>query len=177
MIEIIPNWHPIFVHFTVALLSLATTLFVMGALIPATAGWKAKCLTVARWNLWVGAIITVGTLLAGMHAYNTVMHDEAGHIAMTDHRNWALATAAVFMALALWAFIVRKAKQASPLFVVVMVGATALLATTGYKGGELVFRHGLGVMALPQAEGEEGHHHHKEAHEHHHEGEEHHHAD
>jgi hypothetical protein len=29
MFEIIPNWHPIFVHFTVALLSLAVGLFVV----------------------------------------------------------------------------------------------------------------------------------------------------
>jgi uncharacterized membrane protein len=31
MIEIIPNWHPILVHFTIALLAIATLLFVVSA--------------------------------------------------------------------------------------------------------------------------------------------------
>jgi uncharacterized membrane protein len=31
IVEIIPNWHPIFVHFTVALFSTATGLFILGA--------------------------------------------------------------------------------------------------------------------------------------------------
>lgn len=30
MIEIIPNWHPIFVHFTIALLTISTLLYVAG---------------------------------------------------------------------------------------------------------------------------------------------------
>jgi len=31
--EIIPNWHPIFVHFTVALLSLSVGLFIVSGLL------------------------------------------------------------------------------------------------------------------------------------------------
>jgi len=34
MIDIIPNWHPILVHYTVALLSIATVLFTIAALSP-----------------------------------------------------------------------------------------------------------------------------------------------
>jgi len=34
MIEIIPNWHPVFVHFTVALLSLAVGFHVICPLLP-----------------------------------------------------------------------------------------------------------------------------------------------
>ena len=36
MIEIIPNWHPIFVHFTVALLFVAVALYPLSYLLPAT---------------------------------------------------------------------------------------------------------------------------------------------
>ena len=34
MIEIIPNWHPVFVHFTVALLSVAVALYLLVRILP-----------------------------------------------------------------------------------------------------------------------------------------------
>lgn len=144
-IEIIPNWHPIFVHFTIALLTLSAFLYVAGIVLQ-----KPHILTVARWNLWIGVLITVGTLLAGFYAYNTVVHDGPSHTAMTDHRNWALVTASVFVLLALWAFWKQRgAKTVSPIFAVMIVLAAGLLAITGYKGGEVVYRYGLGVISTP----------------------------
>ena len=80
-IEIIPNWHPILVHFTVALLSISGLLYLAGRALK-----NANLLLVARWNLWIGAIITIGTVLAGFYAYNTVAHDAPSHAAMTDHK-------------------------------------------------------------------------------------------
>ncbi len=153
--EIIPNWHPIFVHFSIGLLLTATGLFVAAALGPRTSPWRATCLTVARWNLWLGAVITLGTLLAGWYAFNSVNHDDQSHLAMLSHRQWALTTAAVFVALAVGSFIGRK-REPHALFVIGIVAASGLLLVTGYKGGELVYRHGLGVMALPEAD---SHHH------------------
>ena len=44
--------------------------------------------------------------------------------------------------------------------------AVLLMGVTAYKGGELVYRYGIGVMALPEASGS-GHGHHQN--EHHHE--------
>jgi uncharacterized membrane protein len=144
-IEIIPNWHPILVHFTVALLSISTLFYVLGFALK-----KEHFLLIARWNLWIGVLITVGTLLAGLYAYNTVVHDDVSHVAMTDHRNWALVTASVFVLLALWAFLKQRgAKTVSPVFVALMVLASGLLATTGYKGGDVVYRYGLGVLSTP----------------------------
>lgn len=145
MIEILPNWHPILVHFTIALLSLSALLYVAGAFLK-----KPHILTVARWNLWIGGTVTVGTVLAGLYAYNTVVHDAPSHAAMTDHRKWALLTASVFILLALWAFWKQRgAKTVSPVFAVLMVMAAGLLAVTGYKGGEVVYRYGLGVLSTP----------------------------
>lgn len=152
-IEIIPNWHPIFVHFTVGLLSVSTLLYLAALVLR-----KENLLIVARWNLWIGAAITVGTVLAGLYAYNTVAHDGPSHAAMTDHRNWALPTAGVFMALALWAaWRQRGTKIVSPVFVAVMLLASGLLAVTGCKGGEAVYRYGIGVMRMPEVHGDGGH--------------------
>ncbi len=157
MPEIIPNYHPIFVHFTVALLLLSIGLFVVTPLVKSPL--KEQWLTVARWSLWFGAGITIITGIAGLDAYNTVAHDTPSHIAMTDHRNWAIATIILFLALATWSIIwVRKGKNLGVIFVVCMVIAGGVLGSTAWRGGELVYRYGLGVMSLPKAEGE-GHSH------------------
>ncbi len=152
MIEIIPNWHPLLVHFTVALWSVAVGLFVVGRLFHGTdLGENSKI--VALYSLWLGAFFSVFTGLAGWDAYNTVAHDDASHAAMTEHRNWALATLAVFFVLSLWAAVSRSVRrQPSAPFLVVALLGLALLMTTGYKGAEVVYRYGLGVMSLPEAE-------------------------
>lgn len=171
MIEIIPNWHPIFVHFTIGLLGVSALLYMTGMMLK-----REHLLLVARWNLWIGAFVTVGTVLAGWYAYNTVNHDGPSHTAMIDHRNWAITTAITFILLALWAFFKQRgAKTVSPVFVTLIVIAAGMLAVTGYKGGEVVYRHGLGVMRMPEVNGDGGHtSHHHESHDHsaHHQDEE-----
>jgi uncharacterized membrane protein len=159
MIEIIPNWHPIFVHFTVALLSLAVVLFVVSLFVkpPLQEHWRI----VARWALWFGAGFAVATGLTGLYAYNTVAHDTPSHAAMTEHRNLAVVTIVLFVALAVWSFVrVRRNQALGIVFIAAIVIAGGVLASTAWHGGELVYRYGLGVMSLPKAEGE-GH-----AHEH-----------
>lgn len=155
--EIIPNWHPLFVHFTVGLLFTATLLFMIGKFAPATASWRGTCITVARWNLTIGVLITIGTVMAGWYAFNTVNHDNFSHQPMLSHRLWALSTAGVFIIMALWSFVTRR-KEPHIFFVLCLVAASGSLAVTGYKGGELVYRHGLGVMSMPQMDKHMGHH-------------------
>jgi len=159
-IEIIPNWHPIFVHFTIGLLSISTLFFILGFF--SINPWKEKCLLVARWNLWIGTFITIGTLLAGWHAYNTVSHDGPSHAAMTDHRNWALVTAFLYGILVLMDIIFRRKEKLRGVFMILLLIASGFLAITGYKGGELVYRYGLGVMSLPQTETDAMEHNHSE---------------
>ncbi len=53
MIEIIPNWHPIFVHFTIALLSLAVGFHVICPFL-SDGTIKQHFTILARWNLWLG---------------------------------------------------------------------------------------------------------------------------
>lgn len=152
-IEIIPNWHPILVHFTVALLSVSALLYFAGLVLK-----KPHFLLIARWNLWIGAAITVGTILAGLDAYNSIAHDGPLHKAMTEHKNWALATGSIFILLALWAlFKHRGAKTVNPIFVFIIILASGLLSITGYLGAEVVYRHGGGVMRMPEVQGDGGH--------------------
>lgn len=152
--EIIPSWHwhPIFVHFSVALLSVAALLKLVAYAVGSDT-LREQLRLVARWNIWIGAVFVVFTVLTGLLAYNTVAHDTPSHLAMTDHRNWALVTSGLFLVIAIWLGISTRAGSArSGLFLVTLMVATGLLTVTAWKGGELVFRYGLGVMSLPKAD-------------------------
>lgn len=113
----------------------------------------------ARWSLWIGALMTVFTVAAGIYAYYTVAHDGPSHEWMTIHRNVALATFVVFAVLAIWSIVnVKGQKDEGKGFISILTLAFIGLLATSWLGGELVYRHGLGVMSLPEVSGE-GHDH------------------
>lgn len=162
MIEIIPNWHPIFVHFTVSTLSLASVFYLVTyILVIKNNQVHHKTRQFADWNLWLGAVFAIITVIAGWLAYNTVAHDTPSHEAMTDHRNWALATTAVFLVIAIWSIYRKRVNQGiKPVFMLLVLIAFFLLGSTAWRGGEAVYRYGLGVMSLPKVEeGSDGHDH------------------
>ncbi len=164
MFEILPNWHPILVHFTVALFTASFGFYLLTYLSQSTHLISDKMTLefeiVGRWGLWCAALVTILTVLAGLYAYNTVKHDEPAHIAMVNHRNWSLSTAVVMWLVAIWSLWRYYRKKAMTLtFLVAMFFVQGLLLSTAWRGGELVYRHGLGVLSLPSTEGETQHHH------------------
>ena len=155
MIEIIPNWHPIFVHFTVALLHVSVGFFIL-AWIMKKHRWRDQWLHVAHWNLWIGAGFSLITVMAGWIAFNSVAHDAPSHAAMTLHRNWGVTSLAWILPFALWSIgRYRAGKVPNKTFLVVALIMLGLVASTGWRGGELVYRYGLGVMSLPKSEGKD----------------------
>jgi|AZIC01.1.fsa_nt_gi uncharacterized membrane protein len=161
MIDILPNWHPIFVHYSVALLSVAIGFYFARLILPNTSELKTQWLTVANWSLWIGCLFSIATVLAGIYAFNTVAHDSASHLAMETHRNWALPTAGLFLILgatALW--LNKNNKQPGLTFLSTGLIALILLMITGWLGAEAVYRYGLGVLSLPEvSSGSDGHDH------------------
>ncbi len=161
MIEIIPNWHPIFVHFTVALLSMASLLLIAARFVPESLArqWSMA----GRWCLWLGALFAIVTVAAGLYAEDTVAHGESAHEAIEDHEALALTTLGWFLVLAAWAlWKVRKgAEQAlrHGLFLLLLAIGAGLLSSTAWHGAELVYRHGLGVLSLQQVDASMEHHH------------------
>ena len=165
MITIIPNWHPIFVHFTVALFSTSVGLFLLSYILnfikKVPNSFITECNIVARWCLWLSALVTIITVSFGFYAYYTVKHDEISHIAITIHRNWAIATAISIYILAGWSiFSYIKRKKITSLFLIFLIIGEGLLLSTAWRGGEVVYRYGIGVMSLPNAK-EVAHHHHE----------------
>ena len=153
MIEIIPNWHPVFVHFTVALLIIAAIIHLLSHFLP-KGDLVNQLAIVARWNFRFGMGFTLLTISAGWYAYNTVAHDVPSHLAMVGHRNWAMATFALLLCIAVWEYYQsRRDKGIGWLFTGLLVIAASLLLSTAWHGGELVYRYGLGVMSMPKPEG------------------------
>mgnify|MGYP007012665457 CR=1 FL=1 len=147
MLEIIPNWHPIFVHFSVAFISL------LGALqlviwFKSSSDKINELLFMQKALIVITSFFVLLTVYTGWLAFNSVAHDTPSHMAMSDHRNWAITTAAVFLLGAILYFI-RPSLRGS-LVGVLMIASSSLVAITGFKGGEVVYRYGLGVMSLPQ---------------------------
>ncbi|PJF38377.1 MAG: hypothetical protein CUN55_17455, partial [Phototrophicales bacterium] len=56
------------------LLSISVLLYMLSSVLK-----KENLLIVARWNLWIGSILTIGTVIAGFDTYNSVGHDAASH--------------------------------------------------------------------------------------------------
>ena len=133
MIEIIPNWHPFFVHFAIGLLSISALFHVVAAINSKSTNYY-QFESVANWNLWLGTLFALVTVAAGWFAYNSVEHDTPSHLAMTDHRNWAMATTGLFVILAIWSF--QRARKSIPIgwsFAIILLIATGLLSATGWK--------------------------------------------
>lgn len=154
--EIIPNYHPTLVHFSIALLAISALFYSASRLI-SSPDRSQTLLAAARWNLWVGAAISFATVWTGWLAYNSVAHDGPSHEAMTLHMNWALPTLGLWVVAAGWGFLARKIKPGL-IFILFLWLSTASLLVTGYLGAENVYRHGIGVMRLPVSTGD-GHDH------------------
>lgn len=154
MIELIPNWHPVLVHFTVALLALAVILHWF-TLLPLSPVLRSEWKIVARWMLWLGALFAMATAVTGWLAFNSVEHDDVSHAAMLEHRNWALITLGLFVSVAAWSvwshWRNRQSVAANGLFALALAVGAILLTSTAWHGAELVYRYGLGVMSLPNS--------------------------
>lgn len=152
-----PNWHPVIVHFAFGLLATAALVTLAAAITPGDSKFRFSLQSAGDWMLAIGLVSAIAAVLAGLDAYYSVNHDGPSHAAMTEHRNWAFGAAAVFLALGLWRLVARN-HPPSILYAVALLVAAGLLTATAWRGGKLVYHHGLGVASLPAATGE-GHDH------------------
>lgn len=157
MFEIIPNFHPAIVHFPIAFSTAAVAFFMVGVLFKKRP-YAAQCLMMGRWMLLGAVLFALIAVVFGWFAFNSVAHDEVSHAAMKVHRNWALVALTTLLVPAVWSG--RSGKMLSPNipsrgFLVLLVAAWLLVMSTAWHGAELVYRYGLGVMALPDAYSEQ----------------------
>ncbi len=148
MPDVLPHWHPAAVHFPIALSLTAAFLLLLAKV--AAPRPAQSCITGAHLLLPLTALSALIAAAFGWHAFNTAEHDAAGHIAMLGHRNWALAATAVSLVLAAGLIVAQRAgRPLTPWITFGSVLLAGLFVVTGWRGGELVYRHGIGVQLPP----------------------------
>lgn len=140
-----PGWHPIVVHFPLALVVTAALLLVAARL------WRqerqAKTLaTVGTWNLCIGAVAALFALASGLAGLIGLHAGLAAHQSIFLHVKWAIFTSLALLLVAVWRGAgAEQESRPSWLFIVILLGMTAALVVTGYQGGQNVYRYGVGV--------------------------------
>ena len=146
---LLPGWHPMVVHFPLALVVVAALSLLAARLLRA----ERHCATLATlgtWNLCLGAFAALFALGTGLAA---TIHLQAGpeaHQAISLHMKWAVSATLALVLLAVWRGA-GTAQESRPswIFIVLLMAATAALIMTGYRGGQNVYRYGVGVHGIP----------------------------
>lgn len=140
-------WHPMMVHFPLAL-TVTGALVLTAARLPALGSHSPTLATVGTLNLVLGAaalFLAVGTGLAAVASLDL---PPASRAAVGLHVKWALFTSCALLLIAVWRGAgARWDARPTGMFLVMLWIVTAALVMTGYRGGENVYRYGVGVMS------------------------------
>lgn len=142
---ILPGWHPLVVHFPLALVVTATV-FLLASRLLRSESYAATLATVGTWNLCFGAVAALFALATGLAALIDLHVGVAARQAISLHVKWAIFTTLALVFVAVWRGA-GSAQESRPswIFMAVLLAATAALIVTGYRGGENVYRYGVGV--------------------------------
>jgi uncharacterized membrane protein len=139
------EWHPMAVHFPLALVVTAAFALSAARLTPLRRHAAALAI-VGTWDLCLGAIAALFALATG---YSTVIHQELGiaaRHAVTLHVTWAIGASVGLLLLAAWRGAgTAQDSRPSRVFLLALWVVTAALIVTGYRGGQNVYRHAIGV--------------------------------
>lgn len=147
-----PNVHPLIVHFPIALLIIALVFDIAGIILRKT-GW----LRISAGLLYIfGAVATVAAFITGREAGDAATIPPTAHPTLSEHADLALYTVWFFGIYGLLRLFLLWKKPAEKIVVTVIVFLTGLfgmglLYQTAEHGAELVFRHGVGVIAAEDA--------------------------
>ncbi len=138
------NIHPLFVHFPIALLTVFVLIDLSGSLFNKPA-WRM----VAGWFLYVGVIMTMATVAAGLAAEESVAHGGNVHDIMERHETLALTVLALAVLLAVWRFF-RRGKLtggANIVYLGLAILMNIVLIFAADLGGLMVYKYGVNVEA------------------------------
>ncbi len=145
----IPAWHPMVVHFPLALVVTAAGALLLSKLLPQPR-IAAALATAGTWNLGIGAVASVFALATGLGAALHLHIAAPARQAVSLHVRWAVFTALALLLVGVWRCAgMPQESRPSWLFLVVLLAATAALVMTGYLGGQNVYRFAVGVHSGP----------------------------
>lgn len=141
----LPGWHPLVVHFPLALVCCAA-LLLWAARLVGRETLAATLATVGTWNLCLGTLAALAALATGLGAVLDLEVSAAAHRAISSHMKWALFSSLALMLLAVWRGAgVAPSSRPSWWFILLLTVSSAALVVTGFKGGENVYRYAVGV--------------------------------
>jgi uncharacterized membrane protein len=145
LIRLVPGWHPAVVHFPLALIVTAAC-FLSAARVVRASRTTETLAIVGTWTLVIGALSLLFALGTGLAAVIELHVGAAAREAISSHVKSAIVTAVLVLSAALWRGTgVAQETRPSWGFLLVMWVATSSLIVTGYRGGQNVYRHGVGV--------------------------------
>ncbi len=140
-------YHPLSVHFPIALLLLATVVIAIQFFSNNRQAWQRLvdiCLFAGTATIWIS--VYTGDLADGI-----VSRKLCDPTVLKDHENFAFYTAYIFSAasLVLIAFKVKSRKILSILLLVLALAGSGMLAYVGHLGASLVYEQAAGVSVPP----------------------------
>jgi uncharacterized membrane protein len=147
-VNILPGWHPMIVHFPLALVLTATAALLLSRLLRSDS-LAAALATVGTWNLCLGAIAALFALGTGLAAVVDLHLALAARHAVSTHVKWAIFATLALLLLAVWRGAgTTQGSRPSWVFMLLLLAASAALIETGYRGGQNVYRYGIGVQRV-----------------------------
>jgi uncharacterized membrane protein len=147
LMNIIPGWHPIVVHFPLALIVTAAASLSLARFLPGEE-MVAMLASWGTWNLCLGAVTVFLALGTGLAASIGLQIDAAAHQAVSAHVKSAVVTTMLVLLVAVWRGAGAAANSRPTWgFLVMLWLATGALTVTGYRGGQNVYRYGIGVAS------------------------------
>ncbi len=142
------NYHPLFVHFPIALLTTFFFLDLVGSLLN-----NDNMRNGASWALYLGTIGALITVAMGYQAAETVAHGTAVHPIMEQHKTYGLTLTTLAVILSLWRllanhFIKGFANILHLLLAAIVCGFVVLGADLG---GLMVYKYGVSVESVTPA--------------------------
>lgn len=140
-----PNLHPLFVHFPIALLGA----FLFAQLLAFLFNREGSKIA-ADWLLYLGTLGTVAAAIAGLFASQTVAHENIVHSIMMEHRNMGLNAAALALLLSLLRlFSGRVLTRFGHISHLLLGGWIFFYIIRGADlGGMMVYQHGVGIQTV-----------------------------
>lgn len=140
-----PNIHPLFVHFPIALFSV----FLLAEFINYFAN-REDLRSAASYTLYLGTLAAVAAVLAGWRAASTVTHSEVVHSIMETHEGFGVTVLIMGVVLSIWRLTRgRKFLPIERLLHLILAFAIVIVMSFGADlGGLMVYKYGVGVKAV-----------------------------
>lgn len=145
----LPNAHPLFVHFPIALWWTSLLFWVLGLFTG-----KERLFEAGRWTFSIGLVFALVAVLTGLSAAQSQpVEDVHGHVQF--HKVMMLTTAGLAILTFILSFAFRGIRRTSMRVVeTAVLAATVIVMTLGAdRGGLLVFHHGIGTSFRTETDG------------------------